>query len=628
LSSGATHAPHEALRAPDEKRSGALGFVHSTEGALVALLFAAMVCLPLAEIGLRRVFDRGIPGTVPMVQHLTLLVGMGGAAIAARQGRLLALSTLSARFGPSLRAASSVYAAGFSGAVALALAYAGWHFAQGEREGGLEVALGVPTWIVQLCLPLGFGVLALRQWFACSSDWVQRAAALVLSALLVLLARNPPVPLEQLHVWGLALCLLAAVAGAPIYAVLAGAASVLYLSEAQDLGSLPLDHYRLVTHFTLPTLPLFTLAGTILALGGASRRLVRVFNACFGALRGGQAIATALACAFFTTFTGASGVTILALGTLLMPVLLSAGYRERDALGLLTGAGSLGLLFPPCVPLILYAIIASSNGSLVSMEQMFLGGIGPGMLLLGLTMAWGVALSPRGTAAAPRPRFDAGEALSATWDAKWELAVPIVAIGMLFGGWATPVEAAAATAGYALFVEAVIYRDLRSPRALAGAFVECAALIGGVLLILGVALGLTTYLVFAMVPEQAVEWATASIESRWVFLLALNVFLLGVGCLMDVYSAIVVIVPILVRLGEAYQIDPVHLGILFLANMELGYLTPPVGMNLFLASYRFNKPMGEVIRASLPMLFVLAFGVLVITYWPALTTWLPSLRAP
>jgi len=287
----------------------------------------------------------------------------------------------------------------------------------------------------------------------------------------------------------------------------------------------------------------------------------------------------------------------------------------------LTGAGSLGLLFPPALPLILYAVVATSVGSSVTLEQIFLAGIVPGILLVAMVSAWGVIRSPKKVEGAAS--FDLAEALSATWGAKWELGVPILALVALFGGLATPVEAAALTAAYAFVVEALIHRDLKA-RQLNSVMAECGLLVGGVLLILGVAMGFTNYLVDAQVPDLAVSWAQANIHSPWVFLLLLNVFLLLVGCLMDIFSAIVVVVPLIVPVAAAFGIDPVHLGILFLANLELGYLTPPVGMNLFLAAYRFDKPMPEIIRASLPMFIVLLLGVLLITYLPILTTALPG----
>jgi tripartite ATP-independent transporter DctM subunit len=369
---------------------------------------------------------------------------------------------------------------------------------------------------------------------------------------------------------------------------------------------------------------LFTLAGYFLAEGGAAKRLLALFSAWFGQLRGGPALVTVFLCAFFTSFTGASGVTIIALGGLLMPILLMSGYAERNALGLLSGAGSLGLLFPPCLPPILYSIVASSGGtSGVTIEQMFQGGFVPGLLMMGMAAWWGIRCGPkqekRGEAFAFR------RAWGAVWAAKWEMLIPVVALAALFGGWASPVEAAALTAFYAFVVEVFVYRDLRMRRDVPRVMVDCGLLVGGVLLIIGVALGFTHFLIDAQVPDQCIQWVTGAVKSKWLFLLLLNLFLLVVGALMEIYAAIVVVVPLLVPIGRAFGIDPIHLGIIFLANLELGFLMPPVGMNLLLASYRFNKSMTEATRASFPMLLVLLTGVLLITYLEPLTTWLPRL---
>ena len=331
---------------------------------------------------------------------------------------------------------------------------------------------------------------------------------------------------------------------------------------------------------------------------------MRVFSALFGAFRGGPALVTVLVCAFFTSFTGASGVTILALGGLLMPVLTGARYSEKNALGLLTGSGSLGLLLPPCLPLIVYAIVAH-----VPIQQIFLGGIIPAFVMIIATSLWGIYTGPRDCERTP---FQWLEARQALWDAKWELFMPLVALVAL-------------TALYALLIETVVHRDLHIFRDIPGVMAECGLLIGGVLLILGVSLGFTNYLVDAEVPTRAVEWTTRNVHSPFLFLLLLNVFMLVVGCLIEIYPAIVIEVPLLVPLGAAYGIDPIRLGIIFLANLELGYLTPPVGLNLLMSSYRFRKPIGEVLRSVLPVVAVLAVGVLLITYIPALTTMLPKL---
>ncbi len=592
-----------------------LGVTRATENTVVSLALAAMVLLPLAESVLRATLGIGISGSSSLLQHLTLVVGMLGGAIAARDNRLLALSTGTILPEGVVKTTGSMLSHAAAAVIAGFLCTAGVLFVTSEREAGGSLAYGIPTWAVQAVLPFGFGLIALRLLWQSGDSWRWRAGAVALASALAAVALRPPFEPASLVAPALAALVAATILGAPVFATLGGAALILFWGEGNPVASIPLDHYRLVTNPSLPTIPLFTLAGYFLAEGGASKRLIRVFQALVGGTRGGPAIVTALVCAFFTTFTGASGVTILALAGLLMPILLAARFSEKSALGLLTGAGSLGLLFPPCLPLILYAIVAK-----VQMKQMFLGGILPGVLLVALTAWWGMRQCPRGAAGAVR--FRGREVRAALWEAKWDLLLPVVALVSLFGGFATPVEAAALTALYAFVVEGFIYHDLKLGGVMS-VLAECGLVIGGVLLILGVALGFTNYLVDAQVPARGVEWVTGAIRSPLLFLLLLNLFLLVVGCLMDVFSAIVVVAPLIVPLGEAFSIDPVHLGIIFLANLELGYLTPPVGMNLFLASYRLGKPMSEVYRAVVPMLLVLLAGVLLITYLPPMTTALP-----
>jgi tripartite ATP-independent transporter DctM subunit len=602
------------------------------ENTLVVVPLAVSVGLPLLEIVLRR-FHTGIAGSIVLVQNLTLIIGMAGAAIAAREGRLLSFSTLSSFLKGRLKSAARILSSGVAAAISAILCVASFQFLLSEKQAGGRIVGPIPDWAVELVLPLGFGLIALRLVWHAPGQWRGRGLTLLLAAAIILFGVFSPVAPEKCVVPGLAALLVATIVGAPVFTAIGGAALILFWGDGSPLATIPLKHHSLVTSSSLPTIPLFTLAGYFLAESGASQRLIRVFQALLGSFRGGPAIVTTLVCAFFTSFTGASGVTILALGGLLMPVLRSARYSERDALGLLTGAGSLGLLFPPCLPVILYAIIAgttvanlnlaSVGANSVTMERMFLGGLLPGILMVVLTAWWGIRRQPR-EAVAQQP-FAAAEAGRALWAAKWELLLPVVALAALFSGFATPIEAAAVTAAYALLVTTVIHRDLHPFKDLPRVMTECGLLVGGVMLILGVALGFTHYLVLAQVPDQLAEWATHAITSKWLFLLGLNAVLLLVGGLIEIYAAIVVVVPLLVPIGIAFGMDPVHLGIIFLANMELGFLAPPVGLNLLLASYRFNKPITEVMRAVLPMLLVLLAGVLLITYFPPLTTFLPGL---
>ena len=597
--------------------------LRDTENVGVTIALLLMMLLPVLEIILRKTQHAGISGAPLIIQQFTLIVGMLGGAIAARDCRLLALSALTSVVHGRTKWAMIVFSQSFAAAVTAFLCVASVIFVSDMRQTADIIAFGIRAWYVQLLLPVGFGVIAVRLWWHAAKTWRGRTVAFVLIAAFVAIALWVPVSPEKMKWPALGLLLLATVLGAPVFTTLGGAALILFWGEGVSIAAVPLTHYSLVTNPSLPTIPLFTLAGYFLAEGGASQRLVRVFNSLFGQIRGGPAIVTAFVCAFFTSFTGGSGVTILALGGVLMPVLIAAKYRERTALGLLTGAGSLGILFPPCLPLILYAIIASQAKAQISIEQMFLGGIIPGFVMVALAIWWGVAAGPK--IPVERQHFDGREAWRATWAAKWELLLPVVALVALFGGFATPVEAAAVTAMYAFIVETFVYRDLKLFKDVPRVVTDCGLLVGGVLLILGVALGFTQYLVDAQVPDQAVAWATGAIHSKWLFLMGLNLVLILVGGLVEIYAAIIVVVPLLVPLGTAFGIDPIHLGIIFLANMELGFLAPPVGLNLLLASYRFNKPMIEVMRAVLPMLAVQFIGVLLITYVPPLTTWLPHL---
>jgi tripartite ATP-independent transporter DctM subunit len=583
------------------------------ENGLLSFALAAMALVPLLEMVLRATLNRGIPGAASLTQHLTLVVGMVGAAIAAREGRLLAVSSLPSVLQGFPAAAARAVSGAATAAVAAGLCYAAFEFVVSEREAGKELVHGLPVWVVQAFLPLGFGLICLRSLWRAAPSNVGRIAAVVLSVLLVCALLYLPLPRGTLDVLGIAMLGIAVVLGAPVFVVLGGAALLLFWGAELPVASLSLDHYRLVVNPSLPAIPLFTLAGYFLAESQAPKRLVGVFDSLLGGFRGGAAAVTVLAGAFFTAFTGASGITILALGGLLMPLLRGVGHSERSALGLVTSSGSLGVLLPPSLPLILYAVVAK-----VPMQQMFLGAILPGLTMAILLLAWG-----RHTAGVRRAGGESAQRApvwAAVKDAKWELALPLVAFIALFGGFATPVEAAALTALYAFIIETLVHRDLKLTRDVPRVMAECGLLVGGVLLILGVALGFTNYLVDAQIPDRTIEWATTTLRSPWAFLAALNVFLLLVGCVMDIFSAIVVVVPIMVPVALAFGVDPVHLGIVFLANMELGYLTPLVGMNIFFASYRFNKPVLEVCRAVLPFLAVLLAGVLVITYVPWLTS--------
>jgi C4-dicarboxylate transporter, DctM subunit len=600
------------------------------EDAIASFALLVMVVLPLAEIVTRRAFSRGIPGSGPIVQHLTLWVGFLGAAIAARDGKLLALAT--GTFIPQgiWRRTADIFAAAFGACAAVILAWGGWQMAMIEREAGTNIGADIQAWVAQLVLPISFALIAARVVWRpgfnalnpanddarlkpSRSRWIDRALASLGIVAGIVLVRTPTLIEGHTLVPVWIVVVAAAVAGTPLFAILGGAAALLFMHDGVTPATILVETYSLSVSPTLPAIPLFTLAGFLLAEGRSSERLLRVFRAYFGWIPGGTAVVCAVLCSFFTVFTGGSGVTILALGGVLFPALLRDGYREKFALGLLTASGSLGLLLPPALPLILYAVVAQ-----IPIEDIFIGGILPGILLTSMVAAWGVREGIQ--SGAGRYPFRVREAVAAFWEAKWELAIPVLVLVAMFSGLATAVEAAALTALYALIVQAVIHRDLSLTRDLPRAFTECVTVIGGVLIILGVAQGFTSYLVGAQVPAKLVEWVRGHITSRLVFLFVLNLFLLAVGWLMEIFAAIVVVVPLIVPLGVAFDIHPVHLGIIFIANLELGFLTPLVGLNIFLASYRFKRPVLEVCVAALPMMAILGIGVLVITYVPWLTT--------
>ncbi len=587
--------------------------LETPENLLAAAMLSAMTLLPALEMAARRLrFLPSIPGSPVYVQHLTLWLGMFGGALAARSSRLLAVSA-STLLPKQWRRPAAVLAAAILAAVSAALAYASWQFLVSEREASSMLVPGIPKWYALLVMPVGFGWIALRAVWHADDRWYGKlAAAAGLLVPVILNSADPATP--GLFPLGVALLFLATLAGLPVFAVFGGFALFLFWRTQTPVASAPVEMYRLVASPLLPSIPLFTFAGYLMVEGGATRRLLRLFEALFGWAPGGLAIVTVVICAIFTW--GGSGLTILSLGGLLVPVLIRAHYPERFSIGLLTASGSLGLLFPPSLPVILYGVYAQTP-----IDSLFLGGILPGLLMVTLVGIFGVRQGIH--SGAERSPFSAKQAGQALWEAKWELLLPAIMLVGLFGGFGTLTEAAALTALAALVVEAGVYRQLSLRRNYVRVCVECAAVVGGILLIIGSALAFTNYLVDAEIPSRLVDWVRLHIHSRILFLLALNAALLAVGSLMDIFAAILVIVPLLKPLIGVYGIDPVQMGIIFLANLELGYLMPPVGINLCLSAYRFEKPMVTVYRALLPFIAVLLCGVLIITYAPWITTALP-----
>ena len=417
------------------------------------------------------------------------------------------------------------------------------------------------------------------------------------------------------------LLLLAALAGAPLFAVIVTGAMLGFYSEEVELSVIGIEIYRLAEMPVLLAIPLFTFAGYLLGESRAPERLVRLTNALLGWLTGGLAIVSLFACALFTAFTGASGVTIVALGALLYPALRQSRYSDRFTLGLVTTSGSLGLLFAPALPLILYGVVAQqlNTDPPVKIEELFAGGLLPGLLMLVLLCLYSM-WQARGIVADAEP-FSWTEALAAIRGASWEIPLPFVVLGGIYGGFFALSEAAAVTALYVFLVEVVIRREI-TLRKLPEVMRESMVMVGAIMIILGVSLASTNYLIDTEVPTRLFEVIRSRIDDKITFLILLNIFLLILGMLLDIFSALVIMVPIILPIAIGYGIHPVHLGIIFLANMQIGYITPPVGMNLFISSLRFERPVIEVFRATLPFFAILLASVLIITYWPALTLFL------
>ena len=406
----------------------------------------------------------------------------------------------------------------------------------------------------------------------------------------------------------LALALL----GTPIFVVMSAFALVAFTYSGVEVSAVPVEIYRIASAPTLLTIPLFTFAGYMMADSGTPARLLRLAQASLGWMPGGVAIVSLVICAFFTAFTGASGVTIIALGGLLYPILTKEGFSEKFTLGLITTSGSLGLLFPPSLPIILYGLVAK-----VDIDKLFLAGVVPGILLIVILSLW--ALKNGNVTSRKGHKFSFKELGAAAWGARYEIPLPILVLGGIYGGFTTASEASAFTAAWVLLMECFLYKDIKLFKDIPRIIRESMTLVGAILLILCCALGMTNYLVDEEIPMKILEYMKLHVDSRVEFLMYLNLFLLVVGSLMDIFSAIVIVVPLIVPIATAFGVHPIHLAIIFLTNLEIGYITPPVGINLFISSFRFKKPVTQLYKASLPYLFLLLIALMIITYIPELS---------
>lgn len=614
-----------------------ISWLHKTENFLAVIAILLLAFFPFVSI-FARFFRTAIPHSTPYTQHLVLLVTFIGAMITSREKKHLSLS-IQWNIGEPLKSRIQALLMFLSAMVTTAFCWSALSFIFVGFEASKKVGI-FPIRLVAMVMVIGYAVMAVRFVTATPKKSNYRKFAwfgILLGTLIALgsisnaveaIFGTSPAFMETLVSFnqsfngfiGLPVVLLliaGGIFGAPIFVVLGGIAYMLFALVEGPLMVIPNEAYVMLTSHEIPSIALFTVAGFILSESKAGERLVEFFKAVFGWFPGGLAVMAILVCAFFTTFTGASGVTILALGALLSYVLTNGKYDRKFSVGLLTASGSVGLLFPPSLPIIIYGVVAG-----ISIKKMFIGGIIPGILMVSVMVIYSIIYASRHKT--QREPFKMKVAFKSVRGAIWELLLPVVIVMGYFGGLTTLVESAAIAVVYALFVEMVIHRDLRI-RDLSGVIMKCIPIIGGVLIILSLANGLEYYLVDAEIPMKLTEWVQANISSKYVFLLLLNLALLVTGCLMDIFSAIMVVVPLIIPLGELFGIHPVHLGIIFLANMELGYMTPPVGLNLFLSSYRFNEPMSKLYRDVLPFLLIQLIAVLLITYVPFFTTFLVGL---
>ena len=581
---------------------------------MTQFVFIALVLLPTIEVITRIFGTTGVVASPVLVQHLTLWIGFLGAVVAARRNKLLALTTE-----PLFVVNPTINWAKFIAKIAtiflvVTLAFGSWELIKVEMAYPVNIAPYLPRWVAQLVMPIGLFLIAVHLVKNGYKKWQNRGFLLVGVILLSQLNHFDYLRESTVFMWlSILIIILTLYKGAPIFVGMGGLAILFFWQDYTPLSAISAETYRIVVSPTLSTIPLFTLAGYILADSKASERLVRLFRALFGWIPGGTPIVLVLLCGFFTALTGGSGVTILALGGLLFPLLMKEGYSKHFSLGLITVAGSLGLLFPPSLPLIIYGVTAA-----VSVKAILLAGIIPGFLRLAMVGGWAVW---QGEAQhVKRHQFNLSKIKESIIETKWEAMIPFLILFGIFGGFTTLVETAAMTVVYVFVIEVFVYKDLKS-KDLRRIILDCATLIGGVLIILGVAMGLTSYLVDAQIPFKLLAWVQTFISSKFVFLLMLNIFLLVVGCMMDIFSAIIIVVPLITPLGAYFGIDPVHLAIIFIANLELGFLTPPVGINLFLSAYRFDENMPTIYKSTLPFFMVMLLSVLAITYIPILSTW-------
>ena len=551
--------------------------------ALLLAAFLVLALLPMIDLVARPLGRFHVPSAATYIQLLTFFLTFLGGLAATAADEHLQLSTAVLLGEGRLRRAAGFLANTAAATVSAVLAFAAVNVVLADRMLGRRLPFGVPEWLGESVMPASLAVMALVYFTKSWPSWRGRAGAVALALGIFALGLAPEA--SRHAVWPLAAILIAAtLVGSPVFVAMGGLAALFFFRDGTPVSAVTAEIYRLIASPTLPAIPLLTACGYVLAESHAAARLVRFFRALLGWMPGGVAVLVAAVCAVFTAFTGGSGVTIIALGGLVYPILREDGYPEGFSLGLVTAAGSLGLLFPPSLPVVLYSVVSKMPA-----DQLFLAGLVPGLVLVVIVALYGITVGRRVNAS--RQRFSPREALAATWEAKWELSIPLAMIALFASGVASLLETAAFAVIYTIVIVCFIHRDLTLRHDLPRALLRGSAMIGAVLILLSCALGMTGYLIEAQIPDRLLASVQAQIHSPLLFLLVLNGVLLVLGSVLEVFSAIIILTPLIVPLGAAYGIDPIHLGVIFLANLELGFLFPPVGLNLFLSSSRFGKPM-------------------------------------
>ncbi|MDR0689249.1 MAG: TRAP transporter large permease subunit [Spirochaetaceae bacterium] len=617
-----------------QKKFRRAAVLYSAENGFCVLSLVFLTLLPVTEAAARIFFKTGISGSSQFMIHLLLWVGMLSGMAATRNEEHLSIALVQYFSGEGLKRRLRVFTNLLSAFVVTVIAWTAPAFI---RIGLSGRTIGfIPDRFFALIIPLGYGVIASRFARRTGLSGWKRIFPL-LAILLGTLASFPSIAkfiwefdlppwaydlsdLFYLGAWYLKVpvvifLLLAALAGTPLFVIMGGLVLILLEAAGSQVDTVATDIYSALTNDNIIAIPLFTLVGFFLSESKAGIRLVETFRSLFSWLPGGMIIATVIICAFFTSFTGASGVTILALGGILFSILSEhVKYPEKFSIGLLASVGSIGLLFPPSLPLILVGAMAQIN-----VFHMFLGGLIPGIVLVVVVTGFGIFASIK--VKIPVEPFNLKRALQSLKGSALEIILPFFLVASYFTGFLSLVEIGGVAVIYIFITEVLIHRDITLSQ-VPGVFLKSVPIIGGVLAILALSQSLSFYIVDTNMPMILADWMLETIGSKFIFLLLLNLSLLVVGCLMDIFSAILIVLPLITPLGMAYGIDPVHLGIIFITNLEVGFLTPPVGLNLFLASYRFKKPFVDICRYVFPFLLIQLAVVLLVTYVPAFSTFL------